>query len=96
MAIEAAVGAEETEKILRGERRVTATCGSGMTAGVLWLGLQLLGVKQVGLYDEVSNDCQLSIIHSNIPCSHGPDMPCALLARYTNRCETINWVGARD
>ncbi|KAF5311807.1 hypothetical protein D9619_003323 [Psilocybe cf. subviscida] len=51
-AVEAAVGTEETEKILRGERRVTATCGSGMTAGVLWLGLQLLGAKQVGLYDE--------------------------------------------
>lgn len=25
-----------------------------MTAGVLWLGLKLLGVEKVGLYDEVS------------------------------------------
>jgi thiosulfate/3-mercaptopyruvate sulfurtransferase len=25
-----------------------------MTAGVLWLGLKLLGVRKVGLYDEVS------------------------------------------
>lgn len=53
-ALESAVGPEETTKIIRGERPVTASCGSGMTAGVLWLGLQLLGVRNVGLYDEVS------------------------------------------
>ncbi|PPQ90459.1 hypothetical protein CVT25_014977 [Psilocybe cyanescens] len=51
-ALENAVGPVETEKIIQGERSVVASCGSGMTAGVLWLGLQLLGVKQVGLYDE--------------------------------------------
>ncbi|KJA25948.1 hypothetical protein HYPSUDRAFT_36792 [Hypholoma sublateritium FD-334 SS-4] len=51
-ALEKAVGPEETVKIIRGERPATASCGSGMTAGVLWLGLQLLGVKHVGLYDE--------------------------------------------
>ena len=27
--------------------------GSGMTAGVLWLGLSILGVKKLSLYDEV-------------------------------------------
>ena len=48
-----AVGGEETEKILRGDRKVVTSCGSGMTAGVLWLGLNLLGVKGVALYDEV-------------------------------------------
>ena len=48
-----AVGEEETEKILQGKRKVVASCGSGMTAGVLWLGLSLLGVKDVALYDEV-------------------------------------------
>jgi hypothetical protein len=48
-----AVGKEETEKILQGKRKVVASCGSGMTAGVLWLGLNLLGVKGVALYDEV-------------------------------------------
>jgi len=47
-----AVGEEETEKILQGKRQVVASCGSGMTAGVLWLGLNLLGVKGVALYDE--------------------------------------------
>lgn len=52
--LESAVGPEEMAKIIRGERTVTTSCGSGMTAGVLWLGLQLLGVPNVGLYDEVS------------------------------------------
>lgn len=48
-----AVGEEETEDILQGRRKVVTSCGSGMTAGVLWLGLHLLGVKGVALYDEV-------------------------------------------
>ncbi|KDR84757.1 hypothetical protein GALMADRAFT_233083 [Galerina marginata CBS 339.88] len=51
-ALENAVGSAEAEKIIQGERPVVASCGSGMTAGVLWLGLQLLGVDRVGLYDE--------------------------------------------
>lgn len=51
-ALEATVGPAEVEKILRGERSVTTSCGSGMTAGVLWLGLQLLGAQKVALYDE--------------------------------------------
>ena len=53
-ALDNAVGAAEADQIINGKRPVVASCGSGMTAGVLWLGLQLLGVKQVGLYDEVS------------------------------------------
>ncbi|PPR01321.1 hypothetical protein CVT26_015402 [Gymnopilus dilepis] len=51
-ALSDAVGPEETERILQGKRQVVTSCGSGMTAGVLWLGLQLLGVERVGLYDE--------------------------------------------
>lgn len=47
------MGTEETERVLQGDRRVVTTCGSGMTAGVLWLGLNLLGVRGVALYDEV-------------------------------------------
>ncbi|KIM84560.1 hypothetical protein PILCRDRAFT_818134 [Piloderma croceum F 1598] len=47
-----AVGAIHLEQILKGERSIITSCGSGMTAGVLWLGLKLLGVRQVGLYDE--------------------------------------------
>jgi len=52
-ALEDAVGTAEASKIISGERPVVTSCGSGMTAGVLWLGLKLLGVKQIGLYDEV-------------------------------------------
>ena len=48
-----AAGEEEAQAILDGKRKVVASCGSGMTAGVLWLGLNLLGVKGVALYDEV-------------------------------------------
>ncbi|KAF9649036.1 Rhodanese-like protein, partial [Thelephora ganbajun] len=47
-----AVGEGETRAMLEGKRQVVASCGSGMTAGVLWLGLNLLGVKGVALYDE--------------------------------------------
>ena len=49
-----AVGPAHAQAIIDGERSIVATCGSGMTAGVLWLGLRLLGVQKPGLYDEVS------------------------------------------
>ncbi|KAI8995326.1 Rhodanese-like protein [Trametes punicea] len=51
-ALEEALGPERTQEILQGKRQVVTSCGSGMTAGVLWLGLKLLGVERVGLYDE--------------------------------------------
>ena len=52
--LEAAVGAEYARLILEGQRRVTTTCGSGMTAGILWLGLKLIDeTTPVALYDEV-------------------------------------------
>jgi len=50
--LKSAVGGDETRAILDGKRQVVASCGSGMTAGVIWLGLSVLGVRQVGLYDE--------------------------------------------
>jgi len=47
------VGTEHAQLILEGKRGVSATCGSGMTAGVLWLGLKLMGESAlVSLYDE--------------------------------------------
>ncbi|GAA5832585.1 hypothetical protein JCM11251_001377 [Rhodosporidiobolus azoricus] len=50
---EGALGREEWEKVKSGERGVVTTCGSGMTAAVLWLALQRAGVSEkVGLYDE--------------------------------------------
>ncbi|KAG2160085.1 Rhodanese-like domain-containing protein [Suillus bovinus] len=43
---------DHAEAVIQGKRPITTTCGSGMTAGVLWLGLKLLGIQNVALYDE--------------------------------------------
>jgi thiosulfate/3-mercaptopyruvate sulfurtransferase len=48
-----AIGADQAELVITGKRTITTSCGSGMTAGVLWLGLKLLGAPDVALYDEV-------------------------------------------
>lgn len=50
------VGEDLAESILQGNTSVITSCGSGMTAGVLWLGLKVLGVEdsKISLYDEVS------------------------------------------
>ena len=49
------MGKDEWTKVKAGERNVVATCGSGMTAGVVWLALQTAGRESpVGVYDEVS------------------------------------------
>ncbi|KAK4699308.1 thiosulfate/3-mercaptopyruvate sulfurtransferase, partial [Phenoliferia sp. Uapishka_3] len=48
-----ALGAEEWNKVKSGEKNVVATCGSGMTAGLVWLALQRAGREgAVGVYDE--------------------------------------------
>ncbi|KAH9996567.1 Rhodanese-like domain-containing protein [Russula vinacea] len=48
-----AVGTEYAQLILEGQRSVTTTCGSGMTACILWLGLKLINeTASVALYDE--------------------------------------------
>ncbi|BGP71417.1 Rhodanese-like domain-containing protein [Rhodotorula toruloides] len=47
------LGEEKWEKVKQGEKSVTATCGSGMTAAVLWLALQRAGVTDnTAIYDE--------------------------------------------
>jgi thiosulfate/3-mercaptopyruvate sulfurtransferase len=51
-ALTKSIGVEKTDAVLKGLAPVITSCGSGMTAGVLWLGLKLLGVKQISLYDE--------------------------------------------
>lgn len=56
-----ALGNERLKDVLEGKRGVVTSCGSGMTAGVLWLGLKLLGVDKVALYDEVSHRVSLMI-----------------------------------
>lgn len=48
------VGEHMLDRILRGEQAVVASCGSGMTAAVIWLALHELGCERpVSLYDEV-------------------------------------------
>ncbi|KAN0100906.1 Rhodanese-like domain containing protein [Tylopilus felleus] len=47
-----AIGADQAQLVLTGNRQITTSCGSGMTAAVLWLGLKLLRAPNVALYDE--------------------------------------------
>ncbi len=47
------LGFDRAKEVLEDQRQVVTSCGSGMTAGILWLGLKLLGVERVALYDEV-------------------------------------------
>jgi hypothetical protein len=49
-----AVGTEYAQLIIDGKRSVATTCGSGMTAGILWLGLKLIEEStSVAIFDEV-------------------------------------------
>ena len=48
------IGEANAQAIIEGKRSVITTCGSGMTAGVIWLGLKLINeFSSVSLYDEV-------------------------------------------
>jgi len=70
--LDEALSPERAEEMIRGEKHAITTCGSGMTAGVLWLGLSLLKAPHVSLYDEV---CYLSFLERTtihgIYCSRG-------------------------
>ncbi|KAJ7361324.1 hypothetical protein DFH08DRAFT_800660 [Mycena albidolilacea] len=70
-----ALGPEKANSLFKGDVSVIATCGSGMTAVVLWLGLQLLGVKQVSLYDEILLDNVFEGVDSTIgrPFRYSPE-----------------------
>lgn len=54
-AILKALGGDQAklQALLAGKLRVVNSCGSGMTAAIIWLALQELGVKSA-VYDEVS------------------------------------------
>jgi thiosulfate/3-mercaptopyruvate sulfurtransferase len=54
-AILKALGGDEAklQALLDGKIKVVNSCGSGMSAAIIWLGLQELGVKSA-VYDEVS------------------------------------------
>ncbi|KAI3621851.1 thiosulfate sulfurtransferase [Moniliophthora roreri] len=51
-ALEESIGPKNAQSVVNGEKGVITSCGSGMTAGILWLGLKLLGSRKVSLYDE--------------------------------------------
>ena len=81
-ALEESLGPERVKEVLEGKRQVVASCGSGMTAGVIWLGLKLLGVERIGLYDEVSVSVLMEkIARLNGFISLGPVTQCDLRAR---------------
>jgi hypothetical protein len=49
------LGVGTLDRILRGRQAVVVSCGSGMTAAVIWLALQELKISRpIALYDEVS------------------------------------------
>jgi len=48
-----ALGADRWALVKKGDKPVIGTCGSGMTAAVLWLALQRAGAPPIDIYDEV-------------------------------------------
>lgn len=82
--IHKSLGKEYGEQILGGQRKITTTCGSGMTAAVLWLGLSSIWEAQqreappLAIYDEVrsshSSDLRRCFSSSDIIFSPGLDM----------------------
>lgn len=70
--LDKAVGAAHAERIVKGEATAVTTCGSGMTAGILWLGLKILNAPKIGLYDEVRPFVPFPRLFQNVFHSHGP------------------------
>lgn len=76
-ALVGAIGDEQAKLVIAGKRPIVTSCGSGMTASILWLGLRMLGTSRVALYDEVrilEPDCSLKLIRT---CSLGLGMQVA-------------------
>jgi len=46
------LGTDVAGKVLSQTSQVVSTCGSGMTAATVWLGLNLAGKTNVAIYDE--------------------------------------------
>ncbi|KII84014.1 hypothetical protein PLICRDRAFT_180031 [Plicaturopsis crispa FD-325 SS-3] len=45
------VGKEQVDDVLKGKKQVVDTCGGGLSAAIIWVALQSIGVESV-LYDE--------------------------------------------
>jgi thiosulfate/3-mercaptopyruvate sulfurtransferase len=50
--LQATLGNAYFGQVLQGTRQVISTCGSGMTAAIIWLALRVVGVDSA-IYDEV-------------------------------------------
>lgn len=89
-------GMEELEKLRQagsgGEISVTATCGSGMTAAVIWLALQQLGV-QAAIYDEVSLACLAEPSRLPFLTASLPPFPLSICASPTPLARRAGWDG---
>jgi thiosulfate/3-mercaptopyruvate sulfurtransferase len=48
------VGDDENFSIFEGDRSVIASSDSGMTAAIIWLGLNMISAPNVAIYDEAS------------------------------------------
>lgn len=81
LALEESLGPQRAKEVLEGKRHVVASCGSGMTAGVIWLGLKSLGVDGVGIYDEVRPLLGPMNVLAEDPPSLGPGMRCGRKAK---------------
>ena len=51
--MEKTMGAKNWSAVKAGKKSVVGSCGSGMTAAVLWLALQTVGASRTAIYDEV-------------------------------------------
>lgn len=94
MLSDALGGREEWEKVKKGEKGISATCGSGMTAAVIWLAVKVAGREaEVGVYDEVSLSLQSSPKErrADVPltCRAGLDTPAGPRARWRRPSDVI-------
>ena len=49
---ENALGKDLFQQVLNGDKHVINSCGSGMTAAIIWLALDILNVRNNAIYDE--------------------------------------------
>ncbi|GAA99977.1 uncharacterized protein L969DRAFT_53738 [Mixia osmundae IAM 14324] len=52
--IDALGGAAALDQLRAGKRSLITSCGSGMTAAIIWLAAKLLAIPKVSIFDEVS------------------------------------------
>ena len=84
-----AVGPANAQAVVEGRRSVIASCGSGMTAGVIWLALRILGAERVGIYDEVCPSFQRSLLDPPLSLRISRSLRAVLKGRATALYATV-------